>query len=95
MKRDRYPGCVLLFALSVASCAAFKQSARDVNDVARQLCELTAGAQERAEREGISVRELCAIREVVDLFAVEVSAAQSRAADRSGFKRKSRSDGER
>lgn len=76
---------VLLLALPlVASCTAkqvadVKNVARRVNDIARELCEATMGAD--AEAQGISVRDLCLLPHVIAPFlqAPRLAAANAKA----------------
>jgi hypothetical protein len=62
----RVAAFALVFLAGCASWADVKPIARTVNDIARELCEATMGAE--AERQGISVADLCAIPYIVAPF---------------------------
>jgi hypothetical protein len=57
----------LMFLLGgCASWGDVKPVARDVNNIARDLCEATMGSE--AQRQGIGVKELCAISYIIAPF---------------------------
>jgi hypothetical protein len=58
--------CVLPLLASCATLRDIKPVARDVNNIARELCEASMGAE--AERQGLPVRELCAVSYVIAPF---------------------------
>lgn len=73
----------IVLVLLVTGCAATKAVVRSVNDIARQLCELTAA--ESGDKLGMTPEEWCAVRENLDPFIREVTSAQSAASEKSGL----------
>lgn len=74
----------VLFGFLAPACAAFRPTARTVNDAARFACETMLGAE--AQQQGISVQDLCAVQEVLDPFIRQILAAQASA--RAGLAKK-------
>jgi cytochrome b len=71
--KDNAKAAVMLLALCslplVNACATWadvKPVARDVNNIARELCEASMGAE--AERQGLPIREFCAISFIIAPF---------------------------
>jgi hypothetical protein len=58
--------CAFLLLGGCATLRDIKPIARDVNNIARELCEATMGVE--AERQGLPIRELCAISYVIAPF---------------------------
>ena len=78
----------LIFAviiLALNGCAAFKNVARVVNDVAHDLCMVVAAEQDAEELDGLSPRAWCAIHKNLKPFIDSVLAAKEEAAEKSGF----------
>jgi hypothetical protein len=79
---------LLLLCLCLAGCAAVKPYARTVNEAARILCETAFGIDEEAAKRGLSVKELCAMHDVVKPFLDEALKAQRAGAQRAGVSHK-------
>jgi hypothetical protein len=77
----------LCLCLCLGGCAAFKQTARTVNDAASILCQGAFGIDEEAARRGISVEELCKIKDVLNPFIEEALKAQRAGAVKAGVSR--------
>lgn len=71
---------ILIISLLFSGCAAFKQVARTVNDVASVLCEVVAADYTSAQRDGLSPAEWCAIKKNLDPFLDYVLTAQQQMA---------------
>jgi hypothetical protein len=89
--RDEYkpgwPEYWILLCLCLGGCAAVKPYARTVNEAARILCETSFGIDEEAAKRGLSVKELCALHDVVKPFLDEALKAQRVGAKRAGVAR--------
>lgn len=81
MNENKWTKILLLISITTvfAGCTGVKNVVRSVNDVARQLCELTASEA------GQSPKDWCNVRENLDPFIREVTAAQSAASAQSGL----------
>lgn len=69
--KTRLVALAALVMSTVASCTPgelqdAKDVTRDVNNIARMLCEATMGSE--AQRQGIGVKELCAISYIIAPF---------------------------
>jgi hypothetical protein len=70
------------------ACAAVKGVVRTLNDIAKDLCALTASEQlerDGAALDGLSVAQWCDIKENLDPFIDEVLKAQKLAAGQAGL----------
>jgi hypothetical protein len=74
----------IVFVLLVTGCAATKSVARTLNDVARNLCMLTA-SDYGEEKLGMTPKDWCDVRENLDPFIREVTSAQAAAVSQSGL----------
>jgi hypothetical protein len=78
---------LILLCLCLGGCAAFKQTAKTVNDAAAILCQGAFGVEEEAARRGVSVEELCRMHDVLKPFVDEALKAQHAAAEKAGVSR--------
>jgi hypothetical protein len=79
---------VLGTLLAMVSCAAVKGVVRTINDVAKELCLLTASEQlerDGAALDGLTVEQWCDIKENLDPFIDEILKAQKMAAGQAGL----------
>jgi hypothetical protein len=65
---------VCCLALIFAGCAAFKQTARTINDAARIACEVAFGEE---LPQGVSVKDFCAVHENLHPFVDQILAAKA------------------
>ncbi len=72
----------------IVACSTVKGVVRTLNDIAKDLCTLTAGEQlerDSAALDGLTVAQWCDIKENLDPFIDEVLKAQKMAAGQSGL----------
>lgn len=70
---------LLFLSFGASACAAAKPYIATINQAAGLLCESSPVVLEQAKARGVSVAELCAIRDVLDPFITEAMRAQQRA----------------
>lgn len=63
----------------------FKPAVRTINDIARNLCHLSAQQAGGEEALGMSPEDWCVIRKNLDPFIREVTSAQAAASNASGL----------
>jgi len=74
--------------LVIVACSTVKGLVRTLNDIAKDLCMLTASEQlerEGAALDGLTVAQWCDIKENLDPFIDEVLKAQKMAAGQAGL----------
>lgn len=77
----------LAVSLCLPGCAAFKQTARTINDAASLLCASSPDMQEMAQAQGVSVEDLCTVHSVLAPFIDEALRAQKAGARKAGAAR--------
>lgn len=75
---------LILLCLCLGGCTA-KPVLRSVNDAAAILCRGAPGAESEARVRGVSVEELCSMRDVLGPFIDEALMAQKTGARKAGM----------
>lgn len=76
---------IVVFVLVLTGCGWLGSAVRTVWDVARCLCEVTAAEQSEEKLGGMSADEWCDVRENLEPFVAEVTAAKQAASQKSGL----------
>lgn len=89
-----FTALLLVLAIGISACATVKEFARDINDVATELCTLTFNEHPEDLPPGLSVEEVCRTKKFLDPFIRHILKAQRDAAGQLGIGGATSSGGE-